>query len=105
MLMELRSHSEPGTYERYDGLVDGINDIIGEIAYRFSLDLLSVSHVVESRGRTSITCTVVCLLNQWTREQIGKTLEAENHRDDANLYCFLDRYDKLSVRVAEIRYN
>ena len=110
ILIELRYSSEPGKYERYNGLVDGINDIVGEIADRFSLDILSVSHVVESypQGQsrhTSITCTAVCSLNGHTREHIGKTLEAENNLPDANLYCFLDRHHKLSVRVAHIRYN
>ena len=110
ILIELRYSSEPGKYERYSGLVDGINDIVGEITDRFSLDVLSVSHVVEAnpQGRglhTGITCTAVCALTKQTREHIGKTLEAENNLPDANLYCFLDRHGKLSVRVAHIRYN
>jgi hypothetical protein len=110
ILIELRYNSEPGKYERYNGLVDGMNDIVGEIADRFSLDILSVSHVVEAHPQgqglhTSITCTAVCALNEFTREQIGKTLEAEKNQPDANLYCFLDRHHKLSVRVAHIRYN
>jgi hypothetical protein len=110
ILMELRYSSEPGKYERYSGLVDGINDIVGQIAQRFSLDILSVSHVIEAslQGQsrhTSITCTAVCSLNEHTREHIGKTLEAENQQPDANLYCFPDRHNKLSVRVAHINYN
>lgn len=107
ILIELRYHSEPGRYERYEGLVDGINDIVGQIAHRFSLDILSVSHVVESRPQayTSITCTAVCLLSEFTREHIGKTLKEENNLPDANLYCFLDASGKLSVRVRKIRYN
>jgi len=107
ILMELRYRSEAGSYEPYSGLIDGINDVAGRIAYRFSLDILSVSHVVESRpqNHTSITCTAVCLLNEFTRDHIGKTLEEENNRPDANLYCFLDAGNKLSVRVDKIRYN
>lgn len=108
IVIELRYHSEPGTYEPYGGLVDGINDVVGELALRFSLDPLSLSHVVESHpaGRTSITCTAVCSLNEFTKEQIGKTLEAENKRPNADLYCFLDAgHYKLSVRVSKINYN
>ncbi len=110
ILIELRYSSGPGKYEHYNGLVDGMNDIVGEVADRFSLDILSVSHVVEAypQGQsrhTSITCTAVCSLNGHTREHIGKTLEAENDLPDANLYCFLDRHGKLSVRAAHIRYN
>ena len=110
ILIELRYSSAPGQYERYSGLVDGMNDVVGEIADRFSLDILSVSHVIEyyPQGQSrhpSITCTAVCALNGLTKEQIGKTLEAENHLPDANLYCFLDRHRKLSVRVAHINYN
>lgn len=105
--MELRYHSEPGKYERYDGLVDGINDVVVELARRFSLDILSISHVVEDRPKnhTSITCTAVCWLNQFTAEYIGETLRAENHQPDTKLYCFLEQRNKLSVRVSEIRYN
>lgn len=107
ILIELRYSSEPGKHEEYSGLVDGINDIVGQIAHRFSLDILSVSHVVESSPQThhtSITCTAVCSLNGQTKEQIGKTLAAENHQPDANLYCFSEAY-KLSIRVAHINYN
>ena len=110
ILIELRYSSEPGQYERYSGLVDGINDIVGQIANRFSLDILSMSHVVEAypQGQshhTSITCTAICSLNGHTREHIGKTLEAENNQPNANLYCFLERHNKLSVRVNHINYN
>ena len=108
IVIELRYHSEPGTYERYHSLVDGINDVVGELAYRFSLDILSLSHVVESHpaGHTSITCTAVCSLNEFTKEQIGETLKGENDQDNANLYSFLDAGGyKLSVRVAKISYN
>lgn len=106
--MELRYNSEPGKHERYNGLVDGINDIVLEIADRFELDVLSISHVVEDhpgRNHTSITCTAVCLLNQLAAEYIGETLKAENHEPDSNLYCFLERHNKLSVRVKGINYN
>lgn len=107
LVIELRYHSEDGRYERYNGLVDGINDIVGILAQRFSLDILSMSHVVEShpQSHTSITCTAVCLLNEVTKEDIGKTLEEENHRPNAELYCFLDAGYKLSVRVDKIHYN
>lgn len=108
LLIELRYHSESGHHESYSGLVDGINDIVSILARRFSLDILSISHVVEGVGEgqssTSITCTAVCALNNRTAESIGKALEAENHKPDANLYCFLD-VNKLSVRVAHISYN
>ena len=107
ILIELRYSSEPGQHEQYSGLVDGINDIVGQFAHRFSLDILSVSHVVESSpqsSHTSIICTVVCSLNGQTKEYIGKTLAAENHQPGANLYCFSEAY-KLSVRVAHINYN
>src|SRR5258708_2532658 len=106
LLMELRYHSEPGKYERHDGLVDGINDVVLELAERFSLDLLSISHVVESQPKrhTSITCTAVCQLNQIRAEYIGKTLKEENQLN-GRLYCFLERHNKLSVRVSEINYN
>lgn len=107
IVMELRYHSESGRHEDYHGLVDGINDIVGQIAYRFSLDILSISHVVESypQPESSITCTAVCSLNGLTAEHVGKTLSAENNSPDANLYCFLDACDKLSVRVSKISYN
>lgn len=107
ILIELRYHSEQGQYDPYYGLVDGINDIVGQIARRFSLDILSVSHIIEAppQDSTSITCTAVCLLNKSTTEHIGKTLKEENNRPDTNLYCFLDACDKLSVRVGKIRYN
>ena len=106
LVIELRYHSDSGEYEPYHGLVDGINDIVGQLAHRFSLDVLSLSHIVESHpaAHTTITCTAVCFLNQLTREEIGKTLKAENHQPNANLYCFLER-SKLSVRVKEISYN
>lgn len=103
ILIELRYHSEPGTHEQYSGLVDGINDVVLGLAQRFSLEILSMSHVVEDENATSITCTAVCLLNEHTAEQIGKTLEAENQKN--NLYCFLERGRKLSVRVDKINYN
>jgi len=91
---------------QYSGLVDGINDVVTSVAFRFSLDILSVSHVVESNPRhyTSITCTVVCAFNEFTKDQIGETLQEENGRPDTNLYCFLDA-GKLSIRVEKIRYN
>ncbi len=106
LLMELRYHSEVGRYEPYSGLVDGINDVVCILASRFSLDILSVSHIVEAQpqSHTSITCTAVCSLNEFTRDQIGKTLEGENNRPDTNLYCFLD-VGKLSIRVDKINYN
>jgi hypothetical protein len=110
ILIELRYHSEPGTYEPYSGLIDGINDIVGRIAQRFSLDIMSVSHAIESRPQnyTSITCTAVCLLNEFPREHIGKTLKEENNLPNANLYCFLEggkEGGKLSVRAGKIHYN
>lgn len=106
IVIELRYHSEVGKYEPYHGLVDGINDIVGQLASRFSLDVLSLSHVIQSHpaSETSITCTAVCILNQHTTKEIGKTLKGENHQNRANLYCFLDGH-KLSVRVKEIHYN
>lgn len=107
LLIELRYSSDPEEYEPYSGLVDGINDIVGQIAHRFSLDILSVSHVIEAPpqiNHTSITCTVVCSLNEQTRESIGKTLAAENQKPDTNLYCFLDAF-KLCVDAKSIRYN
>ena len=107
LVIELRYSSQPDHHELYCELVDGINDIVGQIAHRFSLDILSLSHVIEAspgRNHTAITCTAVCSLNAQTRESVGKTLEAENNRAGANLYCFLEAY-KLSVRVAEIKYN
>ena len=55
MLIELRSHSEPGEYEPYSGLVDGINDSVEIIAHRFSLDLLSVSYNEPTRDLFSQT--------------------------------------------------
>ena len=102
--MELRYHSDSG-HEPYHGLVDGINDVVVQLANRFSLDILSVSHIIEPRSDTVITCTAVCSLNEITAEQIGKALEAEKHLPDANLYCFLEAGRKLSVRVSKIRYN
>ncbi len=107
LLIELRYRSEAGTYEPYSGLVDGINDIVTILAFRFSLDILSVNHIVESRpqNHTSITCTAVCGLNEFTKDQIGKTLREENNRPGADLYCFLDVGQKLSVRAEKISYN
>lgn len=105
ILIELRYHSEPGTSEPYSGLVDGMNDVVLRIARRFSLDVLSVSHIIDSEGHTSITCTAICLMNEVPIEYIGKTLEDENHLPDANLYCFLEMGNKLSVRVGKINYN
>ena len=55
MLIELRSHSEPGEYEPYSGLVDGMNDSVGIIARRFSLDLLSLSYNEPTRDLFSQT--------------------------------------------------
>ena len=106
ILMELRYHSKDEEYEPYSGLVDGINDVVTSLAFRFSLDILSVSHIVEaqSQSHTSITCTAVCALNDFTKDQIGETLKEENHRPDADLYSFLDA-GKLSIRVDKINYN
>jgi len=106
ILIELRYQSE-SRHEPYSGLVDGINDVVVLLANRFSLDILSVSHIIDPRGDTSITCTAVCLLNEITLEEIAKTLEAENHLPlhDASLYCFLEGGRKLSVRVFKISYN
>jgi hypothetical protein len=109
MLIELCSLPEPGEYELYSSPVDGINDSVGIIAHRFSLDILSVSHIVESESHShnhpSIICTAVCSLNDSRIEHIGKTLEEENHRPNSNLYCFLDAANKLSVRVNKSNYN
>jgi hypothetical protein len=109
LLIELRYSSQPGICEPYSGLVDGINDVVLELADRFSLDVLSISHVMEDApsrkpNHTSITCTAVCQLNQFSAEQIGETLEPEN-KLKGRLYCFLERHNKLSVRVSEINYN
>jgi hypothetical protein len=76
-----------------------------ELASRFKLDILSLSYVVEASDHTSITCIAVCALNEFMSWQIGEALEAENHQNNANLYCFLDVGNKLSVRVSEISYN
>src|SRR5258708_6330114 len=106
--MELRYQSEPGRYERYSGLVDGINDIVLELAERFDLDVLSISHVIDDAQKqhhTGIICTAVCQLNDIAAESLGKTLEAENHELNARVYCFLERHNKLSIRVSEINYN
>ena len=107
LVMELRYRSKVDEYEPYHGLVDGMNDIVVILALRFSLDVLSLSHVVESHPQnyTSITCTAVCALNEFTIDQIEKTLQEENILPDTNLYCFLDVGNKLSVRVEKIRYN
>src|SRR2546429_638582 len=106
MIIELRYTSGPGRIEPMAGLVDGINDELGEIAQRFGLDVRSISHVVETyiAGDRGITCTAVCLLNGETIDHIGKELEREDHKPGANWYCFAEAF-KLSVRVNEIRYN
>jgi hypothetical protein len=103
LLIELRYRSAQGRYERYDDLVNGMNDIVVEIAHRFTLNILSVSHIVESQRYTSIICTAVCALNEFTADQIGKTLQEEKH-PDTNLSCFLDASGfKLSIHVSEIK--
>lgn len=108
MLIELRYSSQTDVFERSSGLVDGINDIVLEIADRFSLDILSVSHILDDnphRNHSSITCTAVCALNGKSVEKIANTLKAENDQGNGRLYCFLDASNKLSVRVGEISYN
>lgn len=108
IIMELRYQSKPGTYERYSGLVDGINDIVLELAGRFDLDVLSLSHVVddaEKQHHTGIICTAVCQLNQVAVETIGQILKEEELQRNERLSCFIDRHNKLSVRVSKINYN
>jgi hypothetical protein len=85
--------------------VDGLNDIIGEIADRFGLDILSVSHVHEQNeyGRHSYSATAVCLLNGQTLQEIGAILKSENATNKRR-YCFPER-NKLSINVYEINYN
>ena len=105
MIIEARYVSDPGRKERYSGLVDGINDIVLGIAHRFSLTVLSLSHVVELDSQTSITCTAVCLLDEnETFEHIAKMLEAENANENTTLYCFENAF-KVSVYVGKIHYN
>lgn len=112
LIMELRYSSDAGHYERYNGLVDGINDQTIILAQRFGMDILSLSHVVEDTydreahiGAVSITCTAVCALNGADPEYIDEELRAENNAENSRLYCFLELGYKLSVRVSKINYN
>ncbi|HEU5375530.1 MAG TPA: hypothetical protein VFV38_08840 [Ktedonobacteraceae bacterium] len=107
IIIELRYQSEPEKFERHSGLVDGINDIVLELAYRFDLDVLSISHVLDDalrQNHTGITCTAVCQVNRIAVETIGEMADEENE-PGGNLHCFLERPNKLSVRVSGINYN
>lgn len=107
LLIELR-YNPQGEREAVSHIIDGLNDVLCVVAYRFGLDILSVSHVFETVSPTdsSFSCTAICSLNGRTLKSIAKTLKAENTPTQPNerLYCFEDA-NKLSVNVYQIDYN
>lgn len=111
LLVELHYRTE--NEETFSNIVDGLNDLVCQIASRFSMDIMSVSYIGDtskSKGTyTRCACTVIYLLNGQTLESVGATLENESEKgsrkkEHAYWYCFRER-NKITINVSEISYN